>query len=248
VNSYLQLCTEFYDIDKPTPPEDALAFYAALVKGARGAALEPMCGSGRFLIPLLEAGYDVDGVDGSEHMLASCRARCTARGFNPTLERQLLQELSLARRYALVFIPASSFSLIVNPAEARASLRRIHALLAPGGRLVLEVERYQGSENYAWPWGARWVTRPDCKRIICSWVGHYDSAQRTSYSIGRYELIDGGRLIETEFEDFNLRLYEPEEFRALLEECGYTRVTMPDHYSERSNTQERSLVFDALRE
>ena len=31
--------------------------------------LEPFCGSGRILLPLVEAGHEVHGIDRSEHML-----------------------------------------------------------------------------------------------------------------------------------------------------------------------------------
>ena len=79
MNSYGDLCTEFYDLDKPTAPELALEWYGAALAGALeespGRVLEPMCGSGRFLVPLLKRGLLVDGVDPSEPMLKACRAR-----------------------------------------------------------------------------------------------------------------------------------------------------------------------------
>ena len=34
-----------------------------------GPVLDPMCGSGRFLIPLMEDGFDVHGFDASPTML-----------------------------------------------------------------------------------------------------------------------------------------------------------------------------------
>ena len=247
MNSYQQLCAEFYDIDKPAAPADALEYYAAIVSQAGGPALEPMCGSGRLLVPLLERGHDVDGVDGSGHMLDRCRTRCAALGFNPALSQQLLHELSLSRRYRLIFIPEGSFSLVIDPNEARESLRRMHAALVPGGRLVIDVERYEGSENHRWPWDGRSVTRPDGARIIYSRLGHFDATRRISYSMGRYDLVEGGKLLETEFEEFNLRQYERNEFSALLEECGFIRVQMLPHYRQNSSSPEGSLLFEAIR-
>jgi hypothetical protein len=63
MNSYKTLCTEFYDIDKPNAPKEALNFYLHYVEQANGRILEPMSRSGRFLIPLLERQYDIDGLD-----------------------------------------------------------------------------------------------------------------------------------------------------------------------------------------
>lgn len=69
LDTYISLCTEVYDLSKPKPPEDAYAFYRSYVKEAKGLVLESMCGTGRFLIPLLEEGFDVQGFDASNHML-----------------------------------------------------------------------------------------------------------------------------------------------------------------------------------
>ena len=66
---YGKLCTEFYDITKPRAPEDALEFYLRCLDSVRRPVLEPMCGSGRFLIPFLERGIDIDGVDASLHII-----------------------------------------------------------------------------------------------------------------------------------------------------------------------------------
>ena len=40
----------------------------------------------------------------------------------------------------------------------------------------------------------------------------------------RYELVQGGRLLATEFEDFELKYYEVEEFSALLARAGFVAV------------------------
>lgn len=39
---YLDLCTQLYEISKPTAPEEALAFYKSYADEAGGAILEPM--------------------------------------------------------------------------------------------------------------------------------------------------------------------------------------------------------------
>ena len=63
LDTYLDLCTQVYDLNKPRPPEDAYAFYRSYLMEAKGAVLEPMCGTGRFFLPLLEEGFDVYDYD-----------------------------------------------------------------------------------------------------------------------------------------------------------------------------------------
>lgn len=49
-------------------PQEELAFYLSYAKsGAK--IFEPLCGSGRFLVPFAERGFDITGVDLSEKML-----------------------------------------------------------------------------------------------------------------------------------------------------------------------------------
>lgn len=48
LDTYLDLCTQVYDLSKPTPPQDAYDFYLSYVRETNGPILEPMCGTGRF--------------------------------------------------------------------------------------------------------------------------------------------------------------------------------------------------------
>jgi SAM-dependent methyltransferase len=227
MNCYQKLCTEFYDIDKPEAPADALAFFERYAREANGPILEPMCGTGRFLGSLLQRGYDVDGIDASPQMLDACRAKCRQRGLAPrTLEQQFLHEMDLPRKYKLVFVAAGSFGLIPDRKQVRESLRRIHNALLPGGKFVFETGRRKPKESNAWPWGGRWVERADGAKIVISWLGHYEADGSISRSIHRYELIRDGRLLETEFEDFQTLHLDICETTSLLEACGFASIRM----------------------
>lgn len=49
-NHYGSLCTEMYEALHPAAPEDELGFYLSYAR--RGQRIfEPLCGSGRFLVP-----------------------------------------------------------------------------------------------------------------------------------------------------------------------------------------------------
>lgn len=110
--SYLNLCTEFYDLTKPEAGPKEVAFYEECLKAAKGPILEAICGSGRLLIPLLKKGFILEGVDNSQHMLQSCQKRCSAQGLSVQLHNQSLQTLNLPRKYDLIFIAIGSFQLI----------------------------------------------------------------------------------------------------------------------------------------
>ena len=65
---YRKICAEFYDSDKQLASEDELALYKKYFS-KNELLLEPMCGSGRLLIPLLQLGYNIEGFDSSSEML-----------------------------------------------------------------------------------------------------------------------------------------------------------------------------------
>jgi SAM-dependent methyltransferase len=223
MTGYGRLCTAFYDIDKPVAPAAALAFYARFAERAGGPVLEGMCGSGRYLLPLLAQGFDVDGIDASSEMLAACRDRAQRSGIVTRLYEQRIEELSLDRRYSLVFVTTGSFALIVDPALARRALERMFPALLPGGTLLLElplcVERPR--EDWSGNWGGRWVERERGETIVLSWLPRYSAREGVTRSIHRYERVRDGSLVETEFEEMASRDYEVGELTGMLRDVGF---------------------------
>jgi tRNA/tmRNA/rRNA uracil-C5-methylase (TrmA/RlmC/RlmD family) len=73
LHAYGPLCTLFYDADKPVAADAEVGWYAEHLPKGAGPLLELMCGSGRLLVPLVEAGFKLHGVDFSAAMLASAK-------------------------------------------------------------------------------------------------------------------------------------------------------------------------------
>ncbi|WP_288985214.1 class I SAM-dependent methyltransferase [uncultured Flavobacterium sp.] len=109
LDTYLSLCTEVYELSKPNPPEDAYAFYRDYAMKANGPILEPMCGTGRFLLPLLEEGFDVHGFDASDHMLEALHAKAKTKNLEPKVWKGFIEDLKQPEKYKLIFINANYF-------------------------------------------------------------------------------------------------------------------------------------------
>lgn len=244
MNSYRKLSAEFYDIDKPVPPPEVLDFYRSYARQSNGVILEPMCGSGRFLLPLLAEGHLIEGVDASADMARACRERGVQLGLQPTVHEQFVQLLDLPTRYGLVIIPDRSICLLTEPSDTRAALARLQKHMEPGAVLVLEVERLVAF--VPGPWDGRWVDRPDGARIAISWLNRYDAANQTVQSIHRYELFRNGRLLETEWEELGVRMYEPAEFLSLLEVSGFVDIRRLDN-GGKTGVGDSAMVFECRR-
>jgi SAM-dependent methyltransferase len=243
MNRYGKLSTAFYDADKPQAPPDAFDFYEAFAKETRGPIHEPMCGSGRFLLPLLAQGLEISGSDTSSSMLDACRARGAELGLSPQLSQQALQALTLERPPALVFIPSGSFGLLLDDELVAAALRRAYDLLAPGGTFLVEAERLQESQpSSSGNWGGRWVELADGSRLILSWLTQYSGSANITTSVHRYELVKDGQLVSSEYEDFRVRSYGSDEFRRLLQNAGFDSIEALKPY-ERAPADEHDDAF-----
>ncbi len=131
-NHYGSLSAEIYDLDKPlggAMPD--VVFHLQRFAGFTGPILEPACGSGRVLVPFLEAGCDMTGFDPGPQMLNQCRARCAERGFSPDLTEQRFADFHYERAFAAILVPAGSFTLIDTFEEGMAALRRFRDAISP---------------------------------------------------------------------------------------------------------------------
>jgi SAM-dependent methyltransferase len=226
--AYGPICTQFYDADKPRASDAELAWYDARLPRDAGPVLEAMCGSGRLLLPLLQRGFHVHGVDTSAAMLASCEARLAATKLTTLLFRQNLAELNVPFRYGAVYAAAGSFQLLADPVSAKAALLRIHAHLVPPGLLLLDLSIPDAALH---PPAAplvevRAVKVADGARITLRSETLVDTYARQLDIEFRYEKRDASGRIAREDETMVLTWYDEAQIRALLEESGFTDVTI----------------------
>jgi SAM-dependent methyltransferase len=143
---YDGLISEMYDQSWYSRLTDAeVAYYRALMSGKT--AFELAVGTGRLSIPLLDAGIDLYGIDGSPAMLSQLHAKLDAAGRSGDMARFIEWE-ALATPYPcegesfdVAIVPFASFSLIhsnmSHPVEENRILREFNRLLRPGGIAVI---------------------------------------------------------------------------------------------------------------
>ncbi len=227
-NYYGSLCTEMYELLHATPPDDELAFY--LSYAAQGQKiLEPLCGSGRFLVPFLERGFDICGFDSSREMLDKLLAKA------PKACVQQADALHFNAREAFdyIFIPSGSISLFTDVNACKDVLRHLRSALAPEGALVLSADSvmsaYADDADYTTVASER---TDDGAELILKMQHRYDAASQTQFLPSRYELYRDGKLLRSEYMDFQTHLYRFGEMEAYLEECGFTDVTTYANYEK----------------
>ena len=74
-------------------------YFRRLIELSGQPALDLGCGTGRLLLPCLQAGLDVDGCDYSQDMLALCESQANMAGLSPRLYGQAMREFFRSRAF-----------------------------------------------------------------------------------------------------------------------------------------------------
>lgn len=244
---YSELAAEVYDIDKPVGHSFGdVEFYRERLGSCAGRILEPAVGSGRVLIPLLEAGLIVDGIDNSPKMLAACRARCVERGLDPVLHEADIASFSLPDKYEAIIIPAGSFLLLENREQSLQALARFREHLSPGGRLILDLELQTDFRTGSIS-TRTWINPAGELITMESTLVEVDFLKQYTISHLKYEKWRDGQLVRTELQRFPLRWYGVEEFELVLRRLGYSDIVVSAdyEYGKRPLTAGQSLTFEA---
>ena len=115
-----------------------IAFYINESKKAKGKVLEIACGSGRLLLPILESGCDIEGLDLSPEMLKVLDKKIKAKNLKTRLYNQSMLDFTLDEKYNLVFIPFTSFFILSSQEDQINCLKNCYKHLNEGGKLIVD--------------------------------------------------------------------------------------------------------------
>ncbi|WP_053957254.1 class I SAM-dependent methyltransferase [Inediibacterium massiliense] len=227
---YSKLSTEVYNIDKPIGHSFGdVEFYKERLKPVKGRILEPAVGTGRILVPLLEEGFTVGGIDSSSEMLSLCNSHCEERGFKTNLYQKNMQSFSLPYKYEAIIIPAGSFLLLENSIDAMNGLKCFYEHLDIDGRLIIDLFM-PSNFNTGYTSTRTWGTPAGDLITLNESLVEVNFINQYTVSHLRYEKWCNNQLIQTELERLSLRWYGVEEFRLILEKIGFKDIIISSDY------------------
>ena len=218
---YGKLCSWFYEIDKPFPNENELQFYLSFADEKMN-ILEPMCGTGRFLVDFVKKGFSIDGFDLSKEMLEICKSKVEKL---PANDDNILQccgfkEFLPKKKYDYIFIPSGSFSLIINNDNIIESVNILDEICKQNGKIVFELLINNGiwknviSDDY---FQSKTVKQGNVEIMLFQRTIALDEKAGIEYSMFKYELYENGKYVREEEEAFNVKYYAANEFEKYLE-------------------------------
>jgi len=207
---------------------DDLPFWLAFARGGGGPFLDLACGTGRVLLPLLEAGLDGDGLDASQEMLARCAVKARDAGKRPTLACADMRAFRMPRRYARALCAFNAFAHLLDTEAQLAALRCVREHLVEGGAFAIDL---------GWPRPEIWSATPE-QRVLEGEFAHparatrlllfdrrtMDPLAQTQHSRIEIEERDlHGGLMRTHVSDTVLRWTHRLELELLFRAAGFSR-------------------------
>lgn len=187
-----------------------------------GKSLEIGSGSGRLLLPLIEQGYAVEGLELSPDMVRLCQEDADARGLDVTVHQADMCTWDDGRKFSALLAPAFTLQLASDPV---ATLRHWHGLLEKGGGLYLtlfmpyaellgDLPENEWYEDHTAP-------LPDGRTAALHSRHRLDREKQIVHRDHRYSISGDARVHES---GQTLRWFEHGQTVALLKRAGF-RVT-----------------------
>lgn len=249
------MMARLYDYWSPHIEEEEISFYRQAIEEVGGQepgckVLELACAGGRLLLPFLQEGYDIEGVDSSKLMLDLLRAKAQKANLTPTLYHQRLENLDLKKTYRLIYITLGSFQFVSDLEEAKMLLSKCWRLLEDGGKLIVA---------FFLPWselplhsdGWRIVgdvtDRKRKARFIRREKTAHDPVEQLIETQVRFEMWQGKDLLEMEEKHLLMRWYSKGECFALLRDAGFTNIKMQRSYNPDAPARPSFMLFIATK-
>jgi SAM-dependent methyltransferase len=222
-------------------------FYLGLARQAPGPVLEVACGTGRILVPLLEAGVDADGLDLYPSMLQVLQKKTRDASRKPNLYLADMRSFSLPRRYRWIFIPFNAFLHNLTIEDQLSTLRTCRAHLVGGGVLVMEIF-FPGLEVIAGPEGIPVLEHEVCDESSGRQVRIFDTRrlsrveQVQQSEIEIQELDAESRLVASHRSRTEIRWIYRWEAELLFRAAGFSRWEIHGGFDGRPLTRETETM------
>ena len=234
------------------------AYFQGLIERSGQPALDLGCGSGRLLLPFLQAGLDIDGCDFSADMLSQCRERAAREGLSPQLYQQALHELDLPRRYRTI-IACGVIGLGGDRQMTRQAFKRCHEHLRPGGTFAFDLTA-RWNDPPAWlsrlpenrhALPEEWPASTERSRLsdgseleITARTVSVDPLDESQVRQIRARLWRDGELIEEQIHTQKYEEYGKNEIILVLQQAGFHDIQIFGDYSDEPATSDsQNLIF-----
>ena len=189
-------------------------------------ALEPACGTGRYMAGLLRRGWNVTGYDISPKMVGYAKKRLAKWGKKANVVKGDMVSYKPAEKFDLAFNLLSTFRHLMTDRDALAHLKNTYNALNPGGVFVLGLDLAAYGQDE--PDEEVWVARrkgETFKHVMMTLPPESKKRREKIINFVTYPTAKGEKVLESAYD---LRSYDSNELANLI--LG-TKFSLPICYS-----------------
>jgi len=224
------IIADIYDISNPL--REDISFWLKMAEEYGDTILELGCGTGRILIPIAEAGYEVYGLDISKKML---NILISKKNDLPEKVKEKIhivrgdfRDYKIEKKFSMAFFAYSTLYSATTQEDQVSTIRCIHSHLKDDGVFISasfnpDIKRISENTNslildfaHQEPNGELLLTRMSQTK--------YFPLNQTLKSNQIYDIKENGRPTERYAIELNLRYIFPSEMRLMLNYCGFEIV------------------------
>lgn len=232
INDYRHDAARFYDAW--SDPYDDASFYRARLPSPEADVLELGCGTGRVLLPMVDACRYIHGIDLSPGMLAICQRKLDERAVSASRARVQvgdITQLDLGRTFDLITAPFRVMQNLETDEQVDGLLSMIRRHLAPGGIAILNTFRPRGDLQALFDfWSSRDGTAWNQKQTSDGVLRMTDDCRRFQreplivFPILKYQRLENGEVVDSAELPISMRVWYPDELLDRIAGAGF-RVT-----------------------
>jgi SAM-dependent methyltransferase len=199
-------------------------FYLKLAQRVGGQALELGCGTGRYTIPMAQAGIAITGLDITPGMLEQARRK--AAGLPVEWVEADARDFHLGKKFRLIFESGAMFCHLQTRADHDAALACVREHLEPDGYFVV-ISQFAGAGSMATNENEEaWFsfTMPQGYEVHVSGYQQYDPLSQITTETAIRRWTDASGQAHERVSPLKLRHFFPQELAALLHYNGFTIV------------------------
>lgn len=226
-----------------TETERALHFYLKRCREANGPVLELGCGTGRYTIPIAQAGIDITGLDVVPAMLD--RAREKAGDLHMRWIQADAREFHLSAQFAMIFETGAMFQHLLERTDHEAALTRIREHLYPNGIFLMNTNFPRPGMMKDAPEEQAWFEHTDelGRHIRVSGTDRYDPVRQVKHetAIRRWMNEAGEEVVVPA--PLSLRLFFPQELETLLHYNGFNVIERFGDWDQSPLTKDSPMII-----
>jgi len=241
----------FYEMEHEMFLED-VALYRGFADRCGGPLLDLGCGTGRLLIALAQAGFEVVGIDCSAPMLAYARQKLASLvpevASNITLVQADMRDVCLQAKFSLIFIALNTFAHLLSQRDQQRMLAAAARYLSGEGRLIIDLGNPILLPALPEPLTLhfRWKDRRRGETILKFTSTHFDPGTQMEELVLIYDVIDAAGRVTRSVHPFTLRHTYRCEMELLLEQAGLRVDACYGSYElDPYNAQSERMIFVA---